>query len=150
MQESDVPEVVEIERTAYAFPWTDGIFRDCLRVGYHAWVMEWRQRISAYGVMIVTAGESHLLNLCVRPECQGLGLGRKMLDHLVEVARMHNSESLFLEVRPTNTVAIELYRRAGFAEVGIRSGYYPAPNGREDALILALPLRGCFGLGSAG
>ncbi len=143
-------EVAEIECAAYAFPWAEGVFRDCLRVGYSAWVLEWRQSLSAYGIMIVTARESHLLNLCVRPECQGLGLGRKMLQHLVGVAYMHNSETLFLEVRPTNTLAIELYRRAGFAEVGVRRGYYPAPEGREDALILALQLRSCFGLGSVG
>jgi [ribosomal protein S18]-alanine N-acetyltransferase len=141
MQEPDVQEVAEIERTAYAYPWTEGIFKDCLRVGYSAWVLEWRQRIGAYGVMILTPGESHLLNLCVRPEVQGMGLGRKMLEHLLGVARRCPSEILFLEVRPSNIPAIDLYRRFGFNEVGTRQGYYPALQGREDALILAMQLR---------
>jgi ribosomal-protein-alanine N-acetyltransferase len=130
-----------MERAAYPYPWSEDIFRDCLRVGYSAWVLEWQRRIGAYGVMILTLGESHLLNLCVRPDMQGIGLGRAMLDHLVEVARKHNTEAIFLEVRPSNTAAIQLYKRAGFTEVGTRPGYYPAPDGREDALILALQLR---------
>ena len=141
MREPDLQEVVEIEYVAYAYPWTEGIFRDCLRVGYSAWVLEWRQQISAYGVMILTRGESHLLNLCVKPEAQGMGFGRKMLEHLLEVAYEYHSEVLFLEVRPSNSVAINLYKRIGFNEVGIRNGYYPAPQDREDALVLALQLR---------
>jgi ribosomal-protein-alanine N-acetyltransferase len=140
MAHEDVPEIVEIERAAYEFPWNEGTYMDCLRVGYSLWVLEYRKQIGAYGVMSIAAGEAHLLNICVRQSFRGKGLGRAMLEHLIALARSHRAEVMFLEVRPSNPPAIELYRKLGFAEVGTRRGYYPAQNGREDALIFALQL----------
>jgi ribosomal-protein-alanine N-acetyltransferase len=140
MLEGDVPEVVEIDRSAYEFPWTEGIFRDCLRVGYWCRVLERYRSIQAYAVMSVTAGEAHLLNLCVRPELQGQGLGRKVLVHFVDLARRTGADTVFLEVRVSNEAAIALYTSTGFGEVGTRRGYYPARRGREDALVLARAL----------
>ena len=90
--------------------------------------------------MSVGTGESHILNLCVNPEFQGLGYGRAMLDHILEIAIIHNAKIVFLEVRPTNFSAIRLYMNAGFNEVGMHRNYYPAKYGREDALILARAL----------
>lgn len=142
MHEDDLPEILSIELSAYAFPWTTNIFRDCLRVGYCCWVLERDGIIAAYGVIsvVVGVGESHLLNLCVDPALQGTGLGRIMLDWLLDIARQHKVDMVFLEVRPSNDMAMKLYSDAGFDEVGMRRNYYPAKHGREDALIMARSL----------
>ncbi len=140
MAEADLAAVVAIERAAYAFPWTHGIFRDCLRVGYRCTVFERCGVIDAYTVVSVVAGECHILNLCVRPLCQGRGIGRMVLEQLLERARQLGTETAFLEVRPTNRAAIKLYSAFGFNEIGVRRSYYPAARGREDALIMALTL----------
>ena len=140
MTDADVDAVMAIERAAYEFPWTAGILRDCLRVGYCCWVLENDQGIQAYAVMSIGGGEAHILNLCVHPLQQRKGLGRRLLNHLMDLARRHSADTLLLEVRPSNRAALALYRAAGFSEVGIRKAYYPARNGREDALILARAL----------
>ncbi len=140
MREADIAEVMDIERRAYPFPWTEGILRDCLRVSYSCWVYERAGVIEAYAIMSVAAGEAHILNLCVRPELQGQGLGKRTLQHLMNVARRHGADSMFLEVRPSNAVALRLYQGMGFDEIGRRRGYYPAEEGREDALIFARTL----------
>ncbi|MFP5507132.1 MAG: ribosomal protein S18-alanine N-acetyltransferase [Gammaproteobacteria bacterium] len=140
MTEADLEQIMDIERRAYPYPWTPGILRDCLRVGYCCWLYEAGGAIHAYGVMSVAAGEAHILNLCVRAESQGQGLGAKMLGQLIALARRHGADTLLLEVRPSNLPALRLYRGLGFNEVGTRKNYYPAEDGREDALILALAL----------
>jgi ribosomal-protein-alanine N-acetyltransferase len=137
MRDTDLPMVLDIEREAYAFPWSEGIFRDCLRAGYCCWVVEREALVRAYGIMQVGAGESHILNLCVRASGRGQGLGRALLSHLLEVATEHRADTALLEVRPTNRAALGLYEVMGFNEVGVRRGYYPGRDGREDALILA-------------
>ena len=140
MVESDLCAVMNIECKAYSFPWSEGIFRDCLRVGYCCWVLEFHDVVEGYGIMSVGAGESHLLNLCVCPKGHGQGLGRRLLTQLLVVAREHHARTIMLEVRPTNPVAIRLYHGMGFNEVGIRRAYYPSESGREDALIFAMEL----------
>ncbi len=140
MLASDLDAVMAIECCAYPHPWTRGIMMDCLRVGYSCWLYESDQELYAYSVMSVAAGEAHILNLSVRPESQGQGLGRKMLKHLISIALRHNADTMLLEVRPSNAPALGLYSSMGFNEVGVRKDYYPAENGREDALILAKPL----------
>jgi ribosomal-protein-alanine N-acetyltransferase len=137
MRETDLDEILAVEQAAYPFPWTRGIFEDCLRVGYSCWVLEQDREIVGYGVMTVAAGESHILNVCVRPERQRAGHGLRLLEHLVALSRRHHADTALLEVRPSNRAALALYRKAGFNEVGVRRGYYPGTNGREDALILA-------------
>lgn len=140
MAESDLGSILAIEAAAYEFPWTLAIFRDCLRVGYCCWVLEHDGSPAGYGVMSVGAGESHILNLCIQPDLQGLGLGTYLLNCLLDIARGHNADTAFLEVRPSNDAAKRLYLRAGFDEVGMRRNYYPAPFGREDAIIMARSL----------
>jgi ribosomal-protein-alanine N-acetyltransferase len=137
MNEADLTDVIEIERRSYPYPWTRMIFSDCLRAGYSCWVCERQAIIEGYAVLSVAAGESHLLNLCVRAEVQRQGIGRKLLNHMTSVARGHGAEVIFLEVRYSNKSALELYRKNGFNELGVRNDYYPAAAGREDALILA-------------
>ncbi|MCO6411816.1 MAG: ribosomal protein S18-alanine N-acetyltransferase [Thiogranum sp.] len=136
----DLDAIMEIEHRAYRFPWTAGIFRDCLRVGYCCWCYERNDRIEGYGVMSVAAGESHILNLTVRPESQRQGIGARLMRHFLQLARRHNADIVMLEVRPSNTPAVRLYEKMGFNEVGVRRNYYPADQGREDALLLALSL----------
>lgn len=140
MVEADLPAVMEIEEQGYEFPWTIGIFQDCLRIGYPCWVLTGDGRMQGYGVMMIGAGEAHILNICVRSESRSCGHGRAILEHLVAEARLHHAHSAYLEVRPSNAHAVDLYRTAGFSEVGYRRDYYPAHNGREDALIFASQL----------
>ena len=140
MREDDLDLVMAIERTAYPFPWTRGIFRDCLRAEYPAWIHESRGRPIGYAVISVAAGEAHILNLCSAPEARGRGLGRHMLRLLLQQARGRAVQRVFLEVRPSNTGAIALYHAEGFNEIGRRPRYYPAANGREDAIVMALEL----------
>jgi [ribosomal protein S18]-alanine N-acetyltransferase len=141
MRESDLPGVMEIEERCYEFPWSFGVHRDCLRVGYSCWVLELEdRRLGGYGVMSLGAGEAHLLNLCVDLGVRGQGWARRFLEHLLDIARERHAEVMLLEVRPSNAVAIRLYETAGFSEVGLRKAYYPARNGREDAILLALDL----------
>ena len=141
MNEADLDMVMAIEPHAYEYSWTKGIFRDCLRVGYSSWVMEnERGGIDGYGVMSLGVGEAHILNLTVAPAMQGQGLGKMLLNHFIERAHAHHLDTLLLEVRPSNKVAVALYDKAGFNEVGVRKNYYPSKYGREDAIILALSL----------
>ncbi|MEJ1966606.1 MAG: ribosomal protein S18-alanine N-acetyltransferase [Gammaproteobacteria bacterium] len=142
MVEPDVGSVVAIERAAYQFPWSEGIFRDCLRVGYVCRVACVDDEVVGYGVMSVGAGEAHILNLCIDAHFRCRGVGRRMLDYLVDRARTAGMSEAFLEVRPSNTAAIRLYTSMGFEQVGIRRGYYQAVGGREDASVLKLTLPG--------
>lgn len=140
MREADLDVVLAIERRAYAFPWTLGIFRDCLLAQYPAWVLVRGEDILGYGVLSLAADEAHVLNLCTAPEAQGQGHGRRLLRALLQVARGRGARRVFLEVRPSNAPAIALYHDEGFNEIGRRPRYYPAHNGREDALVMALEL----------
>ncbi len=141
MVPTDIAAVGEVERASYAFPWSEGIFRDCLRVGYLCRVAEMEGAIVAYGVVALGAGEAHILNLCVRADVRGRSVGRQMLLLLLERARQAGTTDAFLEVRPSNRLAIALYQSVGFVQVGLRKGYYQAAQGREDALVLRLDLR---------
>jgi len=139
MREEDIESVARIEAAAYGFPWTPGIFRDCLRAGYGCWVLaRGGGDIVGYGVLSVAAGEAHVLNVCVDPGVQGAGHGKRMMKRLMDLARWHQARRVFLEVRPTNTRAIRLYQELGFNEIGLRPNYYPAKRGREDAIVMAI------------
>ncbi|TCZ81847.1 ribosomal protein S18-alanine N-acetyltransferase [Lysobacter sp. N42] len=140
MREADVEAVHDVERRAYEFPWTAGIFRDCLRADYMAWLLERDGAVIGYFLMSLAAGEAHVLNIAVAPEHQGHGHGRRMLRSLVHLARARGAQRIFLEVRPSNTGAIALYHQEGFNEIGRRPRYYPARDGREDAIVMAMEL----------
>jgi ribosomal-protein-alanine N-acetyltransferase len=132
----DLDRVMEIELAAYPFPWTRGIFEDCIRVGYDCWGLMIGLRLTGYCVQTAVAGEGHLLNLCVAPECQRRGLGGILLEHALRTARRSACGSMFLEVRPGNTAAIALYHRYGFSVIGERKDYYTTHEGRENALVM--------------
>lgn len=136
MRKADVDAVHAIEQRSYPYPWSKGIFSDCLRIGYCCRVAEWNGRLGGYAILSVAAGESHLLNLCVAPDHRRRGLGQSMLDGLIVDARLLGAGRLFLEVRPSNEPAIALYRGNGFRVIGRRPDYYPTDSGREDALVM--------------
>jgi ribosomal-protein-alanine N-acetyltransferase len=138
MEMDDVERVMAIEPYAYLVPWTEGIVRDCIAIGYECWVAESRGRIIGYSFMSVAVDEAHLLNLTIDPKQQGKGYGRQLLEFMLGVAEQQGVVQVFLEVRPSNDKAIELYRSMGFSEIGIRKGYYPdIDNKREDALVFS-------------
>ncbi len=140
MRESDLDAVLDIELRAYPFPWTRGIFQDCLRASYPAWVLHRDGTIIGYGMLSLAADEAHVLNVCAAPEEQGRGQGRRLLRALLQQARTRGAQRVFLEVRPSNTGAITLYHAEGFNEIGRRPRYYPAKAGREDAIVMAKEL----------
>lgn len=140
MQAEDLDRVAAIEAAAYAFPWSRAIFHDCLRAAYDCCVLVVGADIIGYGVLSSGARESHILNVCVAPGAQRQGHGKRIVKRLLDLARWHRSERVFLEVRPSNTHAIALYESIGFNEFGRRPHYYPGKRGREDALVMAMEL----------
>ncbi len=146
MSQEDLPIVMAIENRAYPVPWTTGIMRDCLRIGYHCEVYEQRGELVGYSIISteMDVGEAHILNLCVRPESQGAGIGRWILERVLEQAKQAGCHLVLLEARPSNPVAVRLYRSAGFEQIGRRKAYYPLPDGREDALVFALDISSAF------
>ncbi len=137
MTYNDLKQVMEVELQAYPHPWTVGIFRDCIRVGYNCWVCTQNERVIGYGIVMLAAGEAHILNICVSPAHQQKGIGRKLLQHLMHRAQLAGIDMILLEVRRSNAIAIALYQTEGFHELGVRKNYYPDTKGREDAIILA-------------
>jgi|1185.fasta_scaffold489383_2 ribosomal-protein-alanine N-acetyltransferase len=145
MREHELDEVMAIESAIYTHPWTRGNFGDSLRAGYacRTWRLATGRNAALVGYFVVSAavGEAHLLNLSIAPAYQRSGHGSALLREAAALARQLGADKLFLEVRPSNQPAQALYRRFGFRKVGVRRGYYPARSGREDALVLALPLK---------
>ena len=140
MQNSDLAGVMAIESAIYTHPWTRGNFGDSLRAGYQCWTWRLGNELIGYFVLLVAAGESHLLNLSVAAVRQRTGHGSALLKEAMRLARGRGAQHIFLEVRPTNLAAKALYSRFGFSEVAVRPNYYPAHAGREDALVLTLAL----------
>ena len=136
----DLDRIVEIERSAYPFPWSRGIFADCLRVGYDCWGLQVRDQLIGYAIQTCAAGESHLLNLCIEPQWQRAGYGAMLLEHAICHATLNGCDSMYLEVRPSNPAAIRLYERRGFVVAGERRNYYRAEKGRETAIVMRLEL----------
>ncbi len=141
MTHGDLASVSDIERLSYDFPWSHGVFRDCLLAGYGCMVLERGSAVVGYGILSIAAGEAHILNLCVASEFRGLGYGERILDDIVERAHYAGVGTIFLEVRPTNANALSLYRKKGFHKIAKRPAYYQATGGREDADVLSLVLR---------
>lgn len=137
MRPTDVPRVAAIEREAYEFPWSAGIFRDCLLAGYPSFATEFRGEVVAYAIMSVAAGEAHLLNLCVALAHRRAGHGRRLLATVLARATATGADSIHLEVRPSNEAALALYLNSGFERIGVRRRYYRASSGSEDAVLLA-------------
>lgn len=135
MKERDLDAVASLEATLQTFPWSRGNFADSLNAGHSVWVLRRGGDLLGFSVVMAVIDEAHLLNIGVGQQYQGLGYGARLLRHAMECARLGGAEKLFLEVRPSNERAVELYRHFGFRQIGVRKGYYPAPLGREDGLI---------------
>ncbi|MES2488351.1 MAG: ribosomal protein S18-alanine N-acetyltransferase [Pseudomonadota bacterium] len=141
MHPSHLPQVLEIEERAYPFPWTEGILKDCIKTGYSSWVItNTIGEVMAYSFMSMAVGEAHILNICVDPNQQRQGLGLFLMQHLITLARAANCTIVLLEVRKSNKGAFKLYDSLGFQRLGLRKNYYPAFDGREDAIVLGLEL----------
>ena len=136
----DLDRIMEIELAAYPYPWTRGIFADCIRVGYDCWGLQAGGTLIGYCIQTHAADENHLLNLCIAPEWQKQGFGSLLLGHAARLARKQNCSCIFLEVRPSNLPGIELYEKNGFIVVGERPDYYRAGQGRENAMVMRLEL----------
>ena len=141
MGPQDLPEVLAVEQAAYEFPWTHGNFIDSLRAGHSAWTMrDPGGNLIAYAVVMIALDEAHLLNLTVAPACQRFGFGWRMLEAMAENARGYGARTMLLEVRPSNAAAQQMYARYGFVRIGTRRDYYPARDGREDAIVMRVSL----------
>ena len=140
MTTDDLPAVLAVEEGSYTHPWSEGILRDCLRVGYSCWVFEIGDEMVGHAVMSVAIGEAHLLNICVHPRRQGQGIGRRLLHRMLRIARERQADTMFLEGRASNLAARSLYENEGFGEIGLRRDYYPGAEGREDAVVYAKAL----------
>lgn len=140
MRVIDLDGIMDNEKHAYAFPWTRGVFTDCLAAKHECWVACLEDEIIGHSVLSVAAREAHLLNVCIRRIDQSRGYGRAFVLHMIDRAAQRGAEVIFLEVRPSNHVARRLYDSLGFNEIGRRKNYYPTDCGHEDAQVLALQL----------
>lgn len=136
--QDDIPAILAIERTSYSHPWTEGVFLDCFSDRYELWGLEQDGQLLGYAVMLWQFEEVHLLNICVASSCRGFGLGRRLLRFVIARSLLRPCDQIVLEVRASNREAAQLYLSEGFKEVGQRKAYYPAPGGREDALVMVL------------
>ncbi len=136
----DIALVSEMEQRNYEFPWSAGIFRDCIKAGYTCRLMYLGDQLIGYGVLQTAADEAHILNLCIDKSAQRQGHARHLLGHLLDLARLAPADIVFLEVRPSNPRAISLYEQNGFNEIGLRPDYYDSATGREDAVVMARSL----------
>jgi ribosomal-protein-alanine N-acetyltransferase len=140
MRMSDLPEVAQLEKSLYQFPWSLGNFRDSITAGYDCWTVTHGETVIGYAVLMIALDEAHLLNIAVASQWQNQGIGRAFLAHMIGVAQSAGCQIIYLEVRPSNVCARHLYRTVGFQQIAIRPDYYPALHGREDALFLGLTL----------
>jgi ribosomal-protein-alanine N-acetyltransferase len=138
MRVEDLDTVSAMESASYEFPWSLGIFRDCVKTGHPCWVLCMDDAIVGYGILSMGADEAHVLNICIGTQWRSRGLGRHLLGRLVDIARWNGAQRIFLEVRPSNPLAKLLYESVGFNEIGRRPRYYPAHDGREDAIVMML------------
>ena len=136
MTEADLDQIMAIEEVIYTYPWSRGNFTDTLRAGGHGWIMSLSGVPIGYAVLSTGAGEAHLLNMSIAVAWQRRGYGREFLAYVIERARALELNAIFLEVRASNNGARALYIKTGFTQIGVRKGYYPAPVGREDAIVL--------------
>lgn len=138
---ADLDRLHEIEQASYPFPWTRGIFEDCLRVGYACFGLQFGKELAGYTIFSWAGGEAHLLNLCVHPDWQHRGYGSLLLEYAINHVARLETEAMFLEVRESNPRAVALYKNRGFKVVGRRPSYYRAGDKREDAIVMRLELR---------
>lgn len=137
----DLDAVFAIEQQVHVHPWTRGMFNDSLASGYMCKLFESANELVGYAILMPALDEVHLLDISIAKAEQRKGLGIKILNIINELCIDARFERIILEVRPSNLAANALYRKAGFVEIGVRRGYYPATNGREDAIVMEYKLK---------
>jgi len=140
MMPTDIPSVMEIELRNYPVPWSEKIFHDCLKAGYKGFVLLQADVLVGYAMLQIGYKESHVLNLCIDAAGQGQGHARRLLATMEMESIKSDAEMMFLEVRPSNPRARELYEQNGFNEISVRKNYYDTLTGREDAVVMAKTL----------
>lgn len=140
LKEPDIEDVLAIENQVYSYPWSNDIFKSCLHAGYSNWALVKDEQFIGYAILSLAAGEGHILNICIDPLFKGQGLGKYFLSEVIKVAETKGADCVFLEVRPSNVVAVNLYKKAGFKQIGLRKNYYPAVEGKEDAIVFSLDI----------
>lgn len=138
---ADIPAMLQIEQIATSHPWSQSTFDTCFSERYFNAVLEDSDgEIIGFYIGEKVAVEASLFNIAVSPNARGRGYGLQLLQHFIAQAQQLNALDCWLEVRQSNTNAIRLYEKCGFIQTGLRSNYYPAVTGREDAILMALPL----------
>jgi len=140
MHASDLDAVMQIEIVNFPFPWTAGNFKDSINSGHICLLLEIDEAVIGYAILMMVLDEAHLLNISVSSAWKCKGWGRHLLNHMMQIGREKGGLNMFLEVRPSNVSAITLYESIGFNEMGMRPGYYPAHNGRENAVLMGVAL----------
>ncbi len=139
MLASDLAAVAKIENDANRFPWSLKNFSDGLVAGHQSWVFcDHNGAIVGFTIIQKIIDELHLLNLCVCAEQQGQGVGKSILKSVIDYAETIGAAVILLEVRQSNSRAQQLYLNSGFNEMAIRKDYYPAEQGHEDAILMAM------------
>ena len=140
-REKDIDTVLDIERESNPFPWTIKNFQDCIEKGYYSLVLKEDKKVIGFAILSVSTEESHLLNIGLTSSKRGRGLGRELLEKMIMAADVMGSKKIFLEVRISNVIAIDLYKASGFKEIGLRKKYYRLKEGREDAILMSKSLK---------
>lgn len=138
--EADLADVVAIESEVHAYPWKLGHFKDALKAGYASLLMQWSGQTIGYAIVMIVLDEAHLLNVSIAKSFQRQGFGRQLMQQVVTFGQANACKDLFLEVRESNHAAIRLYESMGFNEMSVRRNYYPADNGRENAILMGLAI----------
>jgi len=137
---TDLSQAWEIEKRAHAFPWSENTFASNQGERYLNYQLMAEGKMAAFAITQIVLDEATLFNIAVDPVFQRRGLGRELLEHLIDELEKRGVVTLWLEVRASNLAAIALYEQLGFNEATIRRNYYPTADGREDAIIMALPI----------
>lgn len=140
LTKADLAQVCSIEKRAYIIAWTDKVHAECVESGYPSLVLEQGGAIVGYAIFNYLYDECHLMNIVTDPNFQGLGVATRLITAMYDKARKSNMVKVILEVRESNTIAIEFYHKQGFAEIGLRKNYYKTTDGQEDALVMELIL----------
>lgn len=139
--EQDIDIALDIERESNPFPWTVKNFKDCIEKGYYSLVLKEGMKVIGFAILSVSTEESHLLNIGLTSSKRGQGLGKELLEKIIMAAEVMGSKKIFLEVRISNVIAIDLYKTSGFKEIGLRKNYYRTKEGREDAILMSKSLK---------
>ena len=139
--EQDIDIALDIERESNPFPWTVKNFKDCIEKGYYSLVLKEGMKVIGFAILSVSTEESHLLNIGLTASKRGQGLGKELLEKIIMAAEVMGSKKIFLEVRISNLIAIDLYKTSGFKEIGLRKNYYRTKEGREDAILMSKSLK---------